>query len=132
MSNPDSSNAARVVLQLEDLLEQTLLILHAGAEGEPQYPHNLELANITMNDLVYNHLTKPLNKLSTESKQGIPAGTHWQSSDGTVLQLATRDGRFVAFDREVLNRTRRAYTGETKGSISMKGARELGYVVEGK
>ena len=132
MSNPDSSNAARVVTQLEGLLEQVLQVIHTGAEGEPQYAHNLELANITMNDLVYNHLQKALNKLSAESKKGIPAGTHWQSSDGTVLQLATRDGRFVAFEREVLNRTRRAYTGEVKGSISMKGARELGYVVEGK
>ncbi len=55
---------------------------------------------------------------------------HFQDEEGTVYQAVVPTGRFVAFDRYAVNRTRRE--GETKGDLSMTAARELGYVVEGK
>jgi len=55
---------------------------------------------------------------------------HFQDSEGTVYQAVVPEGRFVAFDRYAVKRTRRE--GETKGDLSMTAARELGYVVEGK
>lgn len=54
----------------------------------------------------------------------------FQDADGVVYKTTVPDGRFVAFDRFAVQRTRR--DGETKGSLSMKEAREAGFVVEGK
>ena len=55
---------------------------------------------------------------------------HFQDEEGTVYQAHVPEGRFVAFDRYAVRRTRRE--GETKGDLSLTAARELGYVVEGK
>ncbi len=55
---------------------------------------------------------------------------NFQDEEGTVYQAAIPTGRFVAFERYAVQRTRRE--GETKGDLSMTAARELGYLVEGK
>ena len=55
---------------------------------------------------------------------------HFQDGEGTVYQAVVPEGRFVAFDRYAVKRTRRE--GETKGDLSMTAARELGYIVENK
>ena len=60
----------------------------------------------------------------------VGVGGHFQDEDGTVYQAAIPEGRFVAFDKFTIQRTRRE--GETRGDLSMKAARELGYEVEGK
>ena len=53
---------------------------------------------------------------------------HWQDAEGTVYQLAIADGRWVAFEPLVVNRTRR--NGEAKGTLSEKAAKELGYEIK--
>ena len=53
---------------------------------------------------------------------------HFQDEDGTVYQVDACDGKFVYFDRFEVKRTRR--TDETRGSLSLKKARELGYEIE--
>lgn len=56
------------------------------------------------------------------------ASFHWQDAEGTVHQLAVSDGRWVAFEPLVVNRTRR--NGEAKGTLSEKAAKELGYDIK--
>lgn len=58
----------------------------------------------------------------------IGVGGHFQDDEGTVYQTAVPEGRFVAFDRFTVNRTRRE--GEKRGDLSLTKARELGYDVE--
>ncbi len=60
----------------------------------------------------------------------IGVDRHFQDEEGTVYQAVIPAGRFVAFERYTVQRTRRE--GETKGDLSMTAARELGYLVEGK
>jgi hypothetical protein len=55
-------------------------------------------------------------------------GAFFQDEQGVVYQTAESEGRFVYYERHVVNRTRRE--GEAKGSLSMKAAREAGFVVE--
>ncbi len=62
----------------------------------------------------------------------MTVGDHFQDDEGTVYQLSTREGKFVHFEPVVVNRTRRLLDEETKGTLSLTKARELGYEVEGK
>jgi hypothetical protein len=55
-------------------------------------------------------------------------GGHFQDGEGIVYQTADCDGKFVYFDKFEIKRTRRP--GERAGSLSMKGAKELGYEVK--
>jgi len=80
-----------------------------------------------------------VKKFFDEYKEAIEAvieeqglGAHFQDADGTVYQTAIPEGRFVAFDKFTVNRTRRIDLDEKKGTLSLSGARELGYEVEGK
>lgn len=57
-------------------------------------------------------------------------GYFFQDNEGTVYKTNVPEGRFVYYERVEIQRTRR--DGETKGSLSMKEAREAGFVVEGK
>ena len=132
MPTSTPSNALMVSQQLRKMLEEVHSLIESGLNGEPQSPHNNALAIVTMDSLVYSKLIKPLQEIAASNLKQIPAGTHWQASDGTVFQITTRDGRFVSFDHEVLSHTRRGYLDETKGSMSLTAARGLGYVVEGK
>jgi hypothetical protein len=59
----------------------------------------------------------------------IGVGGFFQDEEGIVYQTAEPDGRFVYYERVIINRTRRE--GEAKGSLSMKTAREAGFAVEG-
>jgi hypothetical protein len=58
----------------------------------------------------------------------IGVGGHFQDHEGTVYQVTVPEGRFVAFDKYSVVRTRRQ--GEKKGDLSLTKARELGYEVE--
>lgn len=58
----------------------------------------------------------------------IGVGRHFQDNEGTVYQTAVPEGRFVAFDKFTINRTRRE--GEKRGDLSLTKARDLGYEVE--
>lgn len=58
----------------------------------------------------------------------IGVGGHFQDNEGTVYQTAIPEGRFVAFDKFTVNRTRRE--GEKRGDLSLTKARDLGYEVE--
>lgn len=60
--------------------------------------------------------------------QEIDVGGHFQDEDGTVYQVAIPEGKFVAFDKFIIQRTRRS--GEKRGDLSLSKARELGYDVE--
>jgi Holliday junction resolvase RusA-like endonuclease len=55
-------------------------------------------------------------------------GHHFQDDQGVVYQLVELEGRWVNFDRLGVERTRRS--GETRGSLSLKKAQELGYKVK--
>lgn len=55
-------------------------------------------------------------------------GHHFQDDQGIVYQLVELEGKWVNFDRFGVERTRRS--GEDRGSLSMKKAKELGYAVE--
>lgn len=57
-------------------------------------------------------------------------GYLFQDADGTVYKTNEPEGKFVYFEKVEILRTRRE--GETKGSLSMKEARDAGFVVEGK
>ncbi len=57
-------------------------------------------------------------------------GKSFQDDEGTVYLTETQVGKFIYFEPFVVIRTRR--TGEAKGSLSMKAARELEYIVEGE
>lgn len=58
----------------------------------------------------------------------VGVGGHFQDADGTVYQTTIPEGRFVAFDKFTVNRTRRE--GEKRGDLSLTKARDLGYEVE--
>lgn len=51
-------------------------------------------------------------------------------SEKTIFKTVIPDGKFVKFERYGIVRTR--FEGETKGSLSMKEAREAGFTVEEK
>ncbi len=53
---------------------------------------------------------------------------YFQDTEGTVYKIVIPEGRFVAFDKLGYERTRRA--GERQGSLSLKEAKEQGFVVE--
>lgn len=53
---------------------------------------------------------------------------HFQDDEGTVYQIVVPEGKFVAFEKYSVNRTRRQ--GEKRGDLSLSKARELGYEVE--
>lgn len=52
----------------------------------------------------------------------------FQDSEGIVYQLVEQDGKWVNFERFGLERTRRP--GETRGTLSLKKAQELGFKVK--
>lgn len=56
-------------------------------------------------------------------------GAFFQDDEGVVYQTDEPTGRFVYYEKFVVNRTRRE--GEKAGSLSMKAAREAGFQVEG-
>jgi len=58
----------------------------------------------------------------------LGVGGHFQDADGTVYQTVIPEGRFVAFDKFTVQRTRRE--GEKRGDLSLTKARDLGYEVE--
>jgi hypothetical protein len=69
-------------------------------------------------------------KAATESVVAeVGVGKFFQDEQGVVYQTAEPDGRFVYYERHTVNRTRRE--GEKAGSLSMKAAREAGFIVEG-
>jgi len=51
----------------------------------------------------------------------------FQDDQGVVYQLVPLEGKWVNFERYGVERTRRA--GETRGSLSLKKAKELGFNV---
>lgn len=59
--------------------------------------------------------------------EDMDIGDSFQDEDGTVYQIDECGGKFVYFDKLEVKRTRRE--GETKGSLSMKKAQELGYTL---
>ena len=63
-----------------------------------------------------------------EVAQLVGEGGHFQDSEGTVYQVVVPEGKFVNFDRFIIQRTRRE--GEKRGDLSLTKARELGYEVE--
>lgn len=77
---------------------------------------------------------KPFMEAFKEAKRVLAEthgiGSHFQDNEGTVYLIVEPAGRFVAFDKVGVQRTRRE--GEAKGDLSMTAARELGYQVEGK
>lgn len=68
-------------------------------------------------------------KLATEELvKEIGVGTYFQDpSDGTVFKLTIPEGKFVYFDKYSFVRTKR--TGEKRGDLSMKEAKEQGFSV---
>lgn len=59
-------------------------------------------------------------------KEEIGIGGHFQDQFNTVYQLEECNGKFTYFDKYEIKRTRR--DGETRGSLSLTKAKELGYV----
>lgn len=59
-------------------------------------------------------------------EQGV--NSYFRDEQGTVYKLVDCDGRFVKFDRYSYVRTKRP--GEERGSLSMKEAKEHGFVVD--
>lgn len=58
----------------------------------------------------------------------IGVGTYFQDpTDGTVYKTTIPEGRFVHFDKYGYLRTKRE--GESRGSLSMKEAKEQGYEI---
>jgi hypothetical protein len=58
----------------------------------------------------------------------IGVNGYFQDQEGTVYKIVIPEGRFVAFDKIGYERTRRQ--GERQGSLSLKEAKEQGFVVE--
>ena len=58
----------------------------------------------------------------------LAIGEHWQDDDKTVYRISKNEWMHVRVQSTVINRTRRS--GETKGTLSLTEARELGYTVE--
>lgn len=72
-------------------------------------------------------------KVATEAvEKEIGVDGHFQDAEGTVYKIVIPNGRFVQFDHIGYQRTRRLHLDEKKGDLSLSGARELGYIVEGK
>jgi len=78
----------------------------------------------------YKKFLEDYKEATTELIKEIGIGGHFQDTDGIVYQAAESDGKFVYYDTLVVNRTRRPYLDEKKGSLSLKKAKELGYEVE--
>jgi hypothetical protein len=57
-------------------------------------------------------------------------GTFFQDDQGVVYRVIVPEGRYVYFDKYSVERTRRS--DERTGSLSLKKAREAGFVVEGE
>lgn len=72
----------------------------------------------------FEDLQTSLSELIRE--QGL--NTYFQDDQGVVYKLVECEGRFVKFDKFGYNRTKRA--DERAGSLSMKEAKEHGFVVD--
>lgn len=102
------------------------------------YLPNIKLSSIQRNfielDKQFQSEIKPFLDAYKVAKEAVAIEVgidgHFQDSEGTVYQAVIPEGRFVAFDRYAVKRTRRE--GEAKGDLSMTAARELGYIVENK
>jgi len=71
----------------------------------------------------YEEYANTVNALVTQ--HGV--GFSFQDYDGVVYQLVELDGKWINFERFGVERTRRP--GETRGSMSLKKAKELGFNV---
>lgn len=60
------------------------------------------------------------------AEQGL--NSYFQDEQGTVYKLIECDGRFVKFDKYSYVRTKRP--GEERGSLSIKEAKERGFVID--
>lgn len=60
------------------------------------------------------------------AEQGL--NSYFQDEQGTVYKLVECDGRFVKFDKYGYDRTKRP--GERAGTLSLKEAKEHGFVVD--
>lgn len=72
----------------------------------------------------FEELTEATKALAEE----IGVGGYFQDTEGTVYKIVVPEGRFVKFETIGYNRTRR--TGEKRGDLSLKEARENGFDVE--
>ena len=73
----------------------------------------------------YKAFLEEYTQIVSDLQQEIGIGGHFQDHFGTVYQLDECKGKFTYFDKYEVKRTRR--DGETKGSLSLTKARELGY-----
>ena len=70
-----------------------------------------------------------LNKATEAVVAEIGVGTYFQDpTDGTVYQVVVPEGRFVTYEKYGFIRTKR--DGETRGSLSVKKAEEIGLKVK--
>lgn len=73
---------------------------------------------------------KAIKPTMQELMMEMGEGSSFQDpSDGTVFLVVKPTGTFISFDPIAYERTKRI--GETKGSLSVKRAEELGYNVKG-
>ena len=76
----------------------------------------------------YKKYIEELKEATEDLVNEIGVDAYFQDpSDGTVFKLVIPEGRFVYFDKYSYVRTKR--TGEKRGDLSMKEARERGYTV---
>jgi len=76
----------------------------------------------------YKEFLEAYKKATEDLVSEVGIGGHFQDEQGVVYQTTEPDGRFVHYERFGVNRTRRE--GETRGSLAMKKAEELGYKVK--
>jgi hypothetical protein len=73
----------------------------------------------------YKVFLEEYTQVVNDLQQEIGIGGHFQDQSGTVYQLDECKGKYQYFDKYEVKRTRRE--GETKGSLSLTKAKELGY-----
>ena len=71
---------------------------------------------------------KEVNVQLTEEMESLGVGTHFQDLDTkAVYEITEPTGTFITFKKISYNRTK--LEGEAKGSLSMKKAKEMGYLL---
>ena len=78
---------------------------------------------------------KYFEELDTATKDlaaEIGVNGFFQDNEGTVYKVVVPEGTFVKYNKIGYERTRRLALNETKGDLSLKQAREAGFVVEGE
>jgi hypothetical protein len=76
----------------------------------------------------YKKFIEDYNQAVQDLIKEVGIGAHFQDGENTVYQTALCDGKWIAFDKYEVNRTRRF--GEKSGSLALKTAKELGYNIE--